>query len=55
MGHRPRICAIALTALRWTFDPHEETLTGKRFSQLTQAASQMIFAFGRRTYNGNVD
>jgi hypothetical protein len=52
MGHRPRICAIALTALRWTFDPHEETLIGKTFWQLSKAAAQMIVAFSRTPYNG---
>jgi hypothetical protein len=55
MGPRPRICAIALTALRWTFDPREETRIGKTFWQLRKAAAPMIVAFSRRTYDDKVD
>jgi hypothetical protein len=32
MGHRPHICAIALTALRWSSDRREEAAIANPFS-----------------------
>jgi hypothetical protein len=49
MGHRPHICAIALTALRWSSDRREEAADRQSALALRRVAAPRSYRLGRAT------